>query len=225
MTAPPLFTGIVTLLLICAAVSAAEPTTRPAAHEHFAVALPAAFERQEVQTDSSHPFLFRLRREDRTEIDLGFGRRVQQGAALGKLSDVELMDVIFQSSADHPKNYADFRPVEGLGWISFNKDERTSFAAAFRIEKRTSFAVAGARAAETVLYASMRPSQASYVDRGGNPAPAPMVRMKHCAFVIEAGEWKYAFKLGPDADPATVEMVREALRTFRETPPQDRGDR
>jgi hypothetical protein len=188
----------------------------------FSIQLPAAYEKQ-PQKCYSDVFLFRLRREDRPDSHLSFQRRVSNRSSLGKLTAVEIMDVIFQSSADYPRHYSDFRPETDEGpfkdWIFFKKEKSKStyFAARFKILKRTRIVVPGTQGAEFVLYESEREHPGSFVDEQGNDGPAPKTRTKHCVYVVDTGHWKYVFSVRPVPDKDTMKAITEGIQGFRET--------
>lgn len=147
-------------------------------HANFTITLPAEFLRQ-PQKGYSDSFLFKT-----GNVFLSFQLVVTTNTPLAEMTDTDVMDVIFRSSADYPRNYAVLRAVaDADGWISFVKD-KGSFAARFRIVSRQKFPIPKAKDSETVTYEIQRESEGHWVDKEGHNRRGPMRITKAVACVV-----------------------------------------
>jgi hypothetical protein len=188
-------------------------------YANFSIQLPSDFKRQPAK-GYSDVFLFRTERKEQASLFLSYERCVSNKTNLNKMNNLQIIDVIFQSSADYPKHYSDFFPYIAEGssteWISFKKkDSNSSYAAFFRVVDRKDIDIPEMVAAQLVFYEIKRQFPGSVVDGNGRMF-SPWRDYKNYAFVIDSGAWKYVFRVGDNLDENTLNKITKGIMEFKE---------
>jgi len=186
-------------------------------HSEFTVRLPK-FLKQSRRKKDSDPFSF----WDGTELSLSFLQRVRDDRPLAEMDDMDLLEVIFWSTMGDEKDMSGLRPVGWSGrsdeWVTFSKEETniSPYASYLRMVRKEKINICKAKACLLVYYDSKQRLHAYCVDESGQQVDEPWFDGQHCAFVIDTGIWKYAFRLIPIPQPEIMSQIRKGIQTFEE---------
>lgn len=182
-------------------------------HTNFTISLPSKFVRQ-PQKGYSDPFLFGAEK-----VFLSFQLVVTTNTPLAEMTNIDVMDVIFRSSAEYPRQYVGLRAVTNAkGWISFVEGKR-EHPARFRIVSRQKFPVPKAKTGERVTYEIQREAIGYWEDAEGRSRPGPMETTKAIACVVDAGPRKFVFfvfKVTLLLDDNMLKEIESGLSAFEE---------
>lgn len=185
-------------------------------YSNFSILLPSEFKRKPMKGDSNV-----LSFETDQNHFLIYERCVPNKINLSKMDNLQVIGIIFQSSAFYPKNYSNFYP-EIIGdsptdWITFKKkDSNSSYKAFFRVVERKNLNIPKTISAQLVYYETKRESPGSYADSHGNQVSAPWVDTKCYAYVIDSGAWKYVFRVGDNMNENTLNSITKGIMEFKE---------
>jgi hypothetical protein len=136
------------------------------------------------------------------------------------MNDLQVIEIIFQSSADYPKRYSDFYPEKSgdspTDWITFKKKDSNSINAAFfRVVARKDIDITETVAAQLVFYEIKREEPESVVD-GNRRTFSPWRDYKYYAYVIDSGAWKYVFRVGINPEEDMLNRITKGIKEFKE---------